>query len=205
MKHAIGAFAACVLVFGACLARANDLGKPLLLVATPTLKGPYRGTVLIAVPLGDKHFGFILNRSTGTPLAKAFPEHAPSAKVVDPIYFGGPEMAHGIFALRRGDPGKPSMRLFGDLFITGNARVVDAIIEQTPNDARYFAGFVGWLPDELAKEIASGYWYVGDADEALVLRRDTGALWHELLERFGKPGAPDREAPAIPRAPLQQA
>ncbi|HEX6268165.1 MAG TPA: YqgE/AlgH family protein, partial [Burkholderiales bacterium] len=190
MKRAIGAFAACVLVFGAYLARANDLGKPMLLVATPSLNGPYSGTVLVAVPLDNKHFGFILNRSTGTPLAKAFPEHAPSAKVLDPIYFGGPELAQGLFAVRRGDPGQPSVRLFGDVFATGNARVVDAIIEQTPNDARYFAGFVGWQPEELAKEIASGYWYVGDAEEAQVLRRDTDTLWQELLERFGGAGAP---------------
>jgi putative transcriptional regulator len=203
MKPAIGAFAACVLIFGACMARANDLGKPMLLVATPTLQGPYSGTVLIAVPVGDEHFGFILNRPTGTQLAKVFPGHAPSAKVLDPIYFGGPELTQGIFALRRGDPGRPSLHLFGDLFATGNARVVDAIIEQTPNEARYFAGFVSWRPNELAREIASGYWYVGDADEAQVLRRDTDALWQDLLQRFGKAGAPDRQAPAI-RAPLQR-
>jgi putative transcriptional regulator len=173
-----------VLVFGACLARAHDLGKPVLLVATPALQGPYSGTALIAVPVGDKHFGFILNRSSGTQLAKLFPEHAASAKVVDPIYLGGPEVPMAIFAVRRGDPGEPSMRLFGDLFLSGNARVVDRIIEQTPNEARYFAGFVGWLPDELAEEVAAGYWYVGEADEAQVLRRDTDAMWQELVTRF---------------------
>jgi putative transcriptional regulator len=167
------------------------------------LQGPYSRTVLVAVPLGDNHFGFILNRPTGTPLAKAFPEHAPSAKVVDPIYFGGPELAHAIFALRRGDPGRPSIHLFGDLFATGNARVVDAIIERTPNDARYFAGFVNWRPDELAKEIAAGYWYVGDAEEAQVLRRDTGNLWRDLLERFGGAAAPDEKGPVI-RPGMQQ-
>lgn len=185
VKRTIGAFAVCVLVFGACLARAHDLGKPVLLVATPGLQGPYSGTALIAVPIGDKHFGFILNRSSGARLAKLFPEHAASAKVVDPLYLGGPEVPMAIFAVRRGDPGEPSMRLFGDLFLTGNARVVDRIIEQTPNEARYFAGFVGWLPEELAEEIAAGYWYVGEADEAQVLRRDTEAMWQELVKRLG--------------------
>lgn len=197
----IGALAACVLVFGACTARAEDLARPMLLVASPTMQGPYSHTVLLAVPLGDAHFGFVLNRSSGTPLSKAFPDHAPSAKVVDPIYIGGPEMEHGIFALRRGDPGRPSIRLFGELFATGNGRLVDAIIEQTPNEARYFAGFVQWQPEELAREVAAGWWYVGDADEAQVLRHDTDGLWHELLERFGKP---DEKVPATRPGKMQQ-
>lgn len=199
----IGALAACLLVFGASIARAADLDKPMLLVANPALQGPYSYTVLLAVPVEDKHFGFILNRSSGTPLSKAFPEHAPSAKVADPIYLGGPEAAHGLFAVRRGDPGQPSVRLFGEVFATGNAGVVDSIIEQTPNEARYFAGYVGWLPGELAAEIASGYWYVGDADETQVLRHDTDGLWQELFERF-RTSAPAEETPAIRSRRMQQ-
>jgi putative AlgH/UPF0301 family transcriptional regulator len=69
---------------------------------------------------------------------------------------------------------------------------VDRVIEQTPNDARYFAGFVGWRPRELAKEIEAGYWYVTDADPALFFRRDTGTVWKELIERLGNGHAPRR-------------
>src|SRR2546426_517036 len=84
--------------------------------------------------LGGEHVGFILNRATGVKLATLFPEHAPSAKVVDPVYFGGPEMVDSIFAIVRRDPGTPSLRLFGDLFVTASADAVDRIIEKTPND-----------------------------------------------------------------------
>ena len=84
-------------------------------------------------------------------LATLFPDHAPSGKVVNPVYFGGPEMLGAIFAIVQRDPGVPSLRLFGDVFVTGNSDAVDRIIEQTPNDARYFAGFVGWQTGELAK------------------------------------------------------
>lgn len=199
----MGALAACLLVFGACSARADDLGRPMLLVAAPTMQGAYRHTVVLAVPVEDRHFGFILNRASGTTLAQAFPEHAPSAKVVDPIYIGGPEEAQGLFAVRHGNPGEPSVRLFGDLFATGNARLVDSIIEKTPNEARYFAGFVGWQPGELAAELAQGYWYAGEADEAQVLRHDTRAMWEELLERF-RGAAPRGVRPAIPSDGMQQ-
>src|SRR2546425_7391124 len=147
-----------LILMTACVARAQDLAKPMVLVASPDLAGPYSHTALIVVPMGDRHIGFILNRATESRLATLFPEHAPSAKVTDPLFYGGPEAAGAVFALLRRDPGQPSIRLFDDLFVTGNGKSIDRIIEQTPNDARYFAGFVGWTAGELAKEIEAGYW-----------------------------------------------
>ena len=185
MKRAFGALAGCLLLVCAWMVHADDLAKPMLLVAAPTLQGPYSRTAVIVVPIGDKHIGFILNRATDNTLSAAFPEHAPSAKVVEPIFFGGPEAASNIFALLRRDPGQPSMRLFGDIYMTGSGTSIDRIIEQTPNDARYFAGFVGWMPGELDMEIEKRYWYVGEADPALVFQKDTGAMWEQLLERLG--------------------
>jgi putative transcriptional regulator len=184
--------AASLILMVACAAHAEDLGKPMVLVASPDLQGPYVHTALLVVPMGDKHIGFILNRATDTTLAKAFPEHAPSAKVVDPIYFGGPDAKDAIFALLRRDPGRPSIRLFGDLFLTANGESIDRIIEQTPNDARYFAGFVDWAPGELAKEIESGYWYAATPDAALVFQKDTATMWEELVTRLGNGHPPRR-------------
>ena len=181
-----------LILMSACAARAQDLAKPMVLVASPDLEGPYSHTALIVVPRGDQHIGFILNRATEARLATLFPEHAPSAKVTDPLFYGGPEAAGSVFALLRRDPGQPSIRLFGDLFVTGNGKNVDRIIEQTPNDARYFAGFVGWTAGELAKEIEAGYWYVADPDPALVFRKNTDAMWEELVTRLGN-GHPARK------------
>jgi putative transcriptional regulator len=171
--------------FAVCLARAEDLEKPLLLVASPALQGPYSRTALLVFPMRGQHAGFILNRSTDVKLASVFPEHAPSAKVADPIFFGGPEMMDSLFALVRRDPGDGAVRVQGDLFVTAEAETVDRIIEQTPNDARYFAGFVGWRPGELAKELEQGYWYVEEFDATQAFRDDTGKMWEELVERMG--------------------
>jgi putative transcriptional regulator len=174
-----------LLAFAACAARAEDLAKPLLLVASPSLQGPYSRTTLLVFPMRGQHAGFILNRSTDVKLASVFPEHAPSAKVADPIYFGGPEMMDSLFALVRTNPGTGSLQVLSDLFVTAEAETVDRIIEQTPNDARYFAGFVGWRPGELQKEIESGYWYTEPLDPAQAFRDDTGKMWDELVERLG--------------------
>ena len=186
MNRVFGALLGILLLLGAQPAGAQDLARPMLLVATPELQGPYSHTAVLVVPIGDKHIGFILNRATDATLGKVFPDHPPSAKVLDPIYFGGPEASDAIFALLRRDPGEPSMRLFGDLYMTGNGRSIDRIIEQTPNEARYFAGFVGWMPEELANELGKGYWYVADPDAELVFQKDTAEMWPQLMRRLGK-------------------
>jgi putative transcriptional regulator len=184
MKRAL---LACLLFAAAAALRAEGPDKPLLLVASPELRGPYGHTALLVVPMEGQHVGFILNRATGVTLATLFPDHAPSAKVADPVYLGGPVSPNAIFAMVRRDPGEPSLRLFGDVHVTAHAPVVDRIIEQTPNEARYFAGFVGWQRGELSAEIEAGWWLVAEPDAAVVFSKDGGdELWGALLKRFGK-------------------
>jgi putative transcriptional regulator len=183
--------AAALLFFLIGAARAQAPDRPMVLVAQPDLRGVYSHTVLLVVPAANgQHLGFILNRATDVKLGSLFPEHAPSAKVVDPVYFGGPQMMQSIFAVVRGKDveemhGAASLHLFGDLFVTGNAGAVDRIIEQTPNDARYFAGFVGWQPGELAKELEAGFWHVTEPDEKLLWREPAG-MWEELRKRLSQ-------------------
>jgi putative transcriptional regulator len=178
-------FAIC-LIAAAVTAGAQDLDRPLLLVAAPDLQGMYSRTALLVVPAaGGQHLGFIINRATDVKMATLFPEHAPSAKIADPVYFGGPEMMGSIFAIVRRDPGGSALHLFGELFVTGNGAAVDRIIESTPNEARYFAGFVGWQRHELAKELEAGFWHVAEPDAALLFSKDTAGMWDELLKRAG--------------------
>lgn len=166
-------------------AGAQQAGMPLLLVASPALLGPYRQTALVAVPVEGRYFGFILNRATEMKLSTLFPGHAPSAKVAAPVYFGGPEMSDALFAVVPGRPGEHALPLFGGLFVTNRSDAIDLIIEHRPNDARYFAGFVGWAPGELEQEISSGHWYVTEPDAALVFRGNTSGMWQELVKRLG--------------------
>ena len=101
-------------------------------------------------------------------------------------------MNDALFAVARGNPGKQSFALFSGLFVTSEAAAIDRIIRKTPNDARYFAGFVGWAPGELEIEIARGLWYVTVPVADLVFRRDTSGMWEELVARLGNGHAPRR-------------
>ena len=160
--------------------------QAMILVAHPAFRDlEYRQTVLIAAPAPNGgHVGVILNRPTKRSLGSLFPEHEPSKKVIDPVYYGGPFSRSALVALVHTDhsPGGGSVPLMKDLYLAFRANTIDHVIETTPNDARYFVGYVGWLPGELRSEIDRGLWTVLDADIDLVFRKDTEGLWEELLQ-----------------------
>jgi putative transcriptional regulator len=168
-------------------AQEGDPGGAITLVAAPRLVDPdYRGAVLLAVPVeNSRHVGVIVNRPTGRSLASLFPEHAPSKLVRDPVYFGGPMLRQAVFAVVHigHTPGPGSIQMMKELFLATQGAVVDHIIEETPNEARYYVGYVAWRPGELRQEVDRGLWYVLDADPELVFRKNPAGLWEELLRR----------------------
>lgn len=159
----------------------------LVLIAKPDLTDPeYRQTVLLVTPMGgDRHIGVIINRPTSRSLATLFPEHEPSKKVIDPVYFGGPFGRTAVFAIVKAkqNPGGGAIPFSRDLYFCARVDQVDRIIETTPNDARYYVGYVGWRPGELRQELDRGLWYVMDADTDLVFRKNPQNLWEELVRK----------------------
>lgn len=168
------------------IALAQDDGA-LLLVAHPAFRdSDYRQSVLIAAPVPNGgHVGVILNRPTRRSLGSLFPEHEPSRKVIEPVFYGGPFSRGALVALVKTDhtPGAGSVPLMRNLYLTFRANIIDRVIESTPNDARYYVGYVGWRPGELRSEIDGGIWSVVSADIETVFRKDTDGLWEELLQQ----------------------
>src|SRR6266704_6676378 len=167
LRLAVLAMLACIPGMSA-RSQEGDPAGTVTLVAAPRLVDPdYRGAVLLAVPVNNnRHVGVIINRPTGRSLGSLFPEHRPSKLVRDPVYFGGPMLRQAIFAVVRTDhtPGAGSIQMTKELFLATQGAVVDHIIEDTPNDARYYVGYVVWRPGELRQEVDRGLWYVLDSD-----------------------------------------
>jgi|SRR5262245_56556710 len=178
---------AALLLLSAGVASAQRQEEAIILIAHPAFRDlEYRQTVLIAAPAPNGgHIGVILNRPTRRSLGSLFPEHEPSKKVVDPVYYGGPFSRGALVALVRTDqtPGAGSVQVLRNLYMTFRANTIDHVIETTPNEARYFVGYVGWRPGELRSEIDRGLWSVVDADVDMVFRKDTEGLWEELLQQ----------------------
>jgi len=184
-------------------ATAPSADQAVFLIAAPAFRDPeYRQAVLIASPTASGgHIGVILNKPTRRSLASLFPEHEPSKKVVEPVFFGGPFSTSALVAVVRGDksPGAGSLMVMANLYLAINVNTIDKIIEERPNDARYYVGYVGWRPGELRREIDRGLWFVMNPDVNTVFRKDTDQLWDELLRmaRQINADAPVGRAPAL--------
>jgi putative transcriptional regulator len=174
------------LLFSLPAAAADPAASSILLVAKRQLQDKlYGSTILLARPIGqEQHIGFIVNRPSRVTLAQLFPQHAPSRKVVDPVYVGGPVTPESIFALVQTtkNPGGRSVKLLENLFAVIDGKLVDDVIEKGAAQARFVAGLVAWRSGELDDEIRRGAWHVLAADSSLVLRKPDG-LWEELVRR----------------------
>jgi len=162
--------------------------ETVLLVAKPQFEHPIWGsTIVLAKPVeGGGHVGFIVNRPTKMRLGEVFPEHAPSKKVVDPLFLGGIVDMNTVFALveRRGSGKDDSIRIAPNLFLAFESKAIDRIIESESDHARFFLGLVVWRPGQLDDELERGLWYVDEPEAKLVLRRKTDGLWEELVRRL---------------------
>jgi putative transcriptional regulator len=183
LRSLAGAFLLLVLPW--CAQAQED--EAIFLVAHPMFRDlDYRQTVLLAAPAPNGgHVGVILNRPTRRTLGSLFPEHEPSRKVVDPVYYGGPFSRGALVALVKTDatPGTGSVQVMKNLYLAFRANTIDHVIERAPNEARYYVGYVGWRPGELKSEIDKGLWSVINADLDVVFRKDTDGLWEELLQQ----------------------
>ena len=185
------AFAVFAVFVGICAwnapAQAADSTGPLMLVAKRVVHHPlYSSSVLIVTPLPNGgHLGFIVNKPTTVKLAEAFPGHAASKRVVEPLFIGGPANTDIVFALvnRRDSPGVDSLRLAPDMFVAVAETTVDGIIEKESAHARFFVGAVVWAPGELDAELKAGAWFTLEPDAKLLLRKKTAGLYEEAIGR----------------------
>ncbi len=193
LARCLGALAAGIVFLTGWAAPAGAAQPPeaLMLVATPSLTDPlYGATVLVARPIGGGQFlGFILSKPSTLTVAEAFPAHTPSQKVTAPIFVGGPERTNAMFALVNSEnsPGQGSIRLAPDLFLVYSGTTLEQVIEHDPENARFLVGAVLWQPGELELEIRRGAWYVEEPETSLLMRKETGNLWEELVERLERP------------------
>jgi putative AlgH/UPF0301 family transcriptional regulator len=187
MKKDYGRFIVCALLLvAASAARAQDFGAPLLLVAAPGVQGAYSGTVVVALPVSGGHAGVILNRSRDVKRGELLPASAHAAKVASPVRFGGPLGSKVVLAMVRRDPGEGAKRLVNDVYLTTGSETIERVVEHMPGEARFYAGMIVWLPEELEAQIEAGEWLVTHPDSATLFHPRPEAMWGELAARVGE-------------------
>ena len=167
-------------------AQSGDSANGVFLVASPALADPnFRHSVLLVTQMADGgSIGFIVNRPGRLSLAQILPHNEVLKRFTEPLYLGGPVEATGLFAMFRAKDKPPgALRVLGDLSFAMDPAVVEQLLHAPPAQLRFFNGYAGWGPGQLAFELERGGWFVLHADADTVFRKNMDTLWDELLAR----------------------
>jgi putative transcriptional regulator len=167
-------------------AQTGDSANGLFLIASPGLADPNfrRSVVLVTQAADGSSVGFIVNRPGARSLAQILPENEVLKRFTEPLYLGGPVEAAGLFAVFRARDNPPgALRVLDDVSFALEPAVVEQLLHAPPQRVRFFNGYAGWAPGQLALELDRGGWFVLNADADSVFRQDMSTLWQELLLR----------------------
>ncbi len=159
-----------------------------LLVAQPDMADPnFAGSVVLLLNHADDGtLGVVVNRPLVAGVGDVLPSWHDHVTAPPQLFQGGPvglDSAIGLARLPGDGPEPPGLRR-----LTGSLAVVDLdappeIVTPATAGLRVYAGHAGWGPGQLAAEIDEGAWFVVDAEAGDAFRRDTDAMWREVLRR----------------------
>lgn len=160
-----------------------------LLISEPFMNDQYfgRSVVLLCEHNTEGTVGFILNK----PMVLSINEAMDDFPHIDGhVYFGGPVQSNMIhFIHRLGDKLPGSFEIANGIFWGGDFETLSFLIDTKQvngNDVRFFAGYSGWEPKQLKKELKEKTWIIGQGDLKYLFSKDPDHLWREVLKNMGK-------------------
>ena len=163
--------------------------KLLFLVARRSIMDPmFERTVVLMLPLKDEPLvvGIIINKPSRVPLLQIFPDSPALQNRHDTAFIGGPvDMAAPALVFHSSKHSKPSMRLYGDVYLTFDADFITKFMQdpKQTGERRLFMGRAQWAPEQLQGEGQRGSWYSLRAEGEVIFDRDSEHLWERLHRR----------------------
>lgn len=162
--------------------------KGKILISEPFLADYYfkRSVVLLAEHNEDGTFGLILNKPVNmdfNEVIKDFPFFEA------PVFLGGPVKTDSLFFIHTlGKIIDDSLEIMEGLYWGGDIEMVKELItinRIAPNEIRFFAGYSGWVSQQLQGELDRNSWVVSTIRPELVMNSDPETLWSNALTDLG--------------------
>ena len=162
--------------------------KGKFLVASRAIADPrFQETVVLLIGYDDAGAtGLIINRPSKVPLAEMLMPVPGLKKRSDIVYYGGPVEGHRILMLIR-SPEKleGADKVFTNVYVSTSRNMLERMIgaHKTQKQFRVYAGYAGWLPGQLDREVSRGDWYILNADADSIFEKESSEIWRELILR----------------------
>ena len=157
-----------------------------LLVAGPSLWDPNfrRAVVLVGHHDDAGAVGVVLNRATDVDVVDAAPPLATVVGLGERVFVGGPVQPQSAVVVADFEhPEVADVIAFGSIGFLPDG--VDAEHIGPLRRARVFAGYTGWGPGQLEREIEEGSWIVEPARAEDVFTEQPEDLWTDVVRRKG--------------------
>ena len=167
-----------------------------LLVANPLLPDPNfdRTVVLLIAHNEEGALGLVLNRPSQMEVAEPLPQWKHLAAEPAVLFLGGPVAHQAVICLASDQTPAAAPDSPTDEEENGWKEVVPGVatidLDQDPGavsdrvrQVRMFAGYAGWSAGQLEAEIATGAWWIVEADPGDAFTLQPGDLWQRVLRR----------------------
>lgn len=145
-----------------------------------------RTVVLLTEHNEDGTIGFILNRPINFRLNEMVDDF-PEFDV--PVFLGGPVQQDSLHFIHRieqlaeeGDEIAPGV-YWGGNFEKLKMMILSGDVQH--EDIRFFVGYSGWGPNQLAEEMELNSWIVSPSRQSFTFSANSGNLWHAILQAMG--------------------
>lgn len=165
-----------------------------ILISEPFLKDFYfkRSIVLLAEHNKDGTFGLVLNRTTNLRLSEVLSsvEYIIPEEFDNNIYIGGPVKTDSLFYIHtRNDIIGNSLNIMEGIYWGGDINeLVRLMKEKTikPDEIRFYAGYSGWEPNQLERELLEHSWVVAKTNANFLLNNSPDILWKKAVLKLGE-------------------
>jgi putative transcriptional regulator len=179
---------ASTLIPPACLSQMpltpRDLGPGVFLVARRSLPDPnFRDAVILMIQY-DRNgaMGLVINRATGVLVSELLEDMPHARKRKDHVYLGGPVGTDSVLALSRSSDGDGARPLPDVVLIASKSALEKKLAQDsTSGTLRIFAGYSGWGPRQLDRELSLDTWHLFRADAATVFLKDAAQIYPRLI------------------------
>ncbi|OFY66321.1 MAG: hypothetical protein A3H98_02910 [Bacteroidetes bacterium RIFCSPLOWO2_02_FULL_36_8] len=160
-----------------------------LLLSEPFLEDPNfkRSVILLTEHNENGTVGFILNKPSNYKLNEAL-QNFPAFDA--PLFMGGPVQTDTLHFLHKlGNKLEGSIKIVDDVYWSGDFSTLKILIDVgqiNPDQVRFFAGYSGWNPEQLTKEVKENSWIITDARRDYVFPETPEKLWRKILKDMGR-------------------
>ncbi len=165
------------------------LRRGVFLIAKKSMPDPnFAQTVVLITEYGDTGtIGLTLNRPLDKPAQDVVPELKQLVAEPFNLYQGGPVRLNSLRLLAQTETALNDYHaVVGNVFQIVDLKGVQNLIQRELGQfrLRLYAGYAGWSPGQLERELLRGDWRLSRADPDLIFTDDPASLWEKLMDRI---------------------